>query len=71
MDTKSAIFVTLGFLLVMTIYSSSSNSKKVTPHGIDQIIHNTINEVGTSNPNVPKDLDGMKSDKGITKSPIE
>ncbi|HJR85307.1 MAG TPA: hypothetical protein VJ772_08075 [Nitrososphaeraceae archaeon] len=26
MDTKSAIFITLGYLLVMAIYNSSSNS---------------------------------------------
>ena len=120
MDTKSALFVTLGFLLVMAIYGSSSNSvsaasecfgegsldhvfcvttlgeppntvshvfecvkdkdgrwdchgitKKATPPGIDQLIQNNINEVGPSNPNDPKDLGGIKNDKGITKSPIE
>ena len=113
MDTKSAIFVTLGFLLVIAIYGSSSNSvsgasecfgegsldhvfcvttlgeppntvshvfecvkdkdgrwdchgitKKATPPGI-------VNEGGPSNPNDPKDLGEIKSDKGITKSPIE
>ena len=44
---------------------------QVTPPGLDQIIQNTINEVGPSNPNDSKDLGGMKSDKGITKSPLD
>jgi hypothetical protein len=46
-------------------------TKKATPPGIDQLIQNTINEVGLSTTNDPKDLGGIKSDKGITKSPIE
>lgn len=46
-------------------------TKKATPPGIDQLIQNTINEVGPSTTNDPKDLGGIKSDKGITKSPIE
>ncbi|HEY7695147.1 MAG TPA: hypothetical protein VH797_03495 [Nitrososphaeraceae archaeon] len=44
--------------------------KKATPPGVDQVIQNTINEVGPSNSNNPKNLDGLKSDKGITKNPI-
>lgn len=43
---------------------------KPKPPGIDQAIANTINEVGPSNPNDSKDIGEMKSDKGITKSPI-
>ena len=46
-------------------------TKKATPPGIDQVIANTIQEVGPSNPNDSKDLGEMKTDKGITKSPIE
>ena len=46
-------------------------TKKATPPGIDQVIENTIQEVGPSNPNDSKDLGGMKSDKGLTKSPIQ
>ena len=48
-----------------------SITKKATPPGVDQIIQNTIQEVGPSNPNDSKDLGGMQTDKGITKSPIE
>jgi hypothetical protein len=44
---------------------------QVTPPGLDQIIQNTVNEVAPSNPNDSKDLGGMKSDKGITKSPLD
>ena len=44
---------------------------KPKPPGIDQAIANTVNEVGPSNPNDSKDLGGMQTDKGITKSPIE
>ena len=122
MDSKSAIFVAVGSLLVMAIFSSIMNfvSAEVTsecfgagsattyycvstftsgdyshtwitecskdktgtwdcqtvrpepkPPGIDQAIQNTINEVAPSNPNDSTDLGGMKTDKGITKSPIE
>jgi len=119
MDSKSAIFIAVGSLLVMAIYSpimnfvSAATSEcfgfgqaiyycvataklpngedytillecntekvscekvervQVTPPGLDQIIQNTINEVGPSNPNDSKDLGGMKTDKGITKSPVE
>ena len=122
MDSKSAIFVIVGSLLVMVIYSpitkfvsaevtsecfgqgsattyycvytftGGSTTKtwimecskdktgtwdcqnlplKPKPPGIDQAIQHTINEVGPSNPNDSKDLGGMKTDKGITKSPIE
>ena len=46
-------------------------TKKATPPGVDQIIQNTIQEVGPSNPNDSKDLGGMKTDKGITKSPLD
>jgi hypothetical protein len=41
------------------------------PTELKDAIDNAINEVGPSNSNDPKDLGGMKSDKGITKSPIE
>ena len=119
MDSKSAIFIAVGSLLVMAIYSpimnfvSAATSEcfgfgqaiyycvataklpngedytillecntekvscekvervQVTPPGLDQIIQDTVNEVGPSNPNDSKDLGGMKTDKGITKSPIE
>lgn len=39
--------------------------------GFQQLIDNTVKEETQSNSNDPKDLGGMKSDKGITKSPIE
>ena len=122
MDSKCAIFVAVGSLLIMAIFSSIMNfvSAEVTsecfgrtgattyycvstftgggttltwitecsqdkdgnwdchalgpkpkPPGIDQAIANTVNEVGPSNPNDSKDLGGMQTDKGITKSPIE
>jgi hypothetical protein len=119
MESKSAIFVAVGSLLVMAIFSSITNfvsaetttecygglndgvylcvhnrdgeisimmctdkggsdgwncemlRPKAIPAGIDQAIANTINEVGPSNPNDSKDLGGMQTDKGITKSPIE
>lgn len=41
------------------------------PTGIDQAIENTIQELVPSDPNDSNDLGGMKTDKGITKSPIE
>lgn len=41
------------------------------PTELKDAIDNAINGVGPSNSNDPKDLGGMKSDKGITKSPIE
>jgi hypothetical protein len=41
------------------------------PTELKDAIDNAINEVGPSNSNDPKDLGGMKSDKGITKNPIE
>ena len=44
---------------------------KPKPSGIDQAIANTVNELTPSNPNDSKDLGGMQTDKGITKSPIE
>ena len=44
---------------------------KPTPPGIEQSLQDPIKEESTSNPNDPKDLGGMKSDKGITKSPLE
>ena len=123
MDSKSAIFVFVGSLLTMAIFSSSSNfiyavapevtsyncldSQKLCavwfadgssmlceyndstkkwdcrfitsppktgsdlPTELKDAIQNAINEVGPSNSNDPKDLGGMKTDKGITKSPIE
>jgi hypothetical protein len=45
-------------------------SKPIPPE-IEQAIQNSIQEVAPTNPNDSKDLGGMKSDKGITKSPIE
>jgi hypothetical protein len=117
MDSKRAIFVAVGSLHIMAIFSPIINfvsaatecfgrgqsiyfctaieklpngedytivlecscdkgtcekvEKVVTPPGIDQVIQNAINEVGPSNPNDSKDLGGMQTDKGITKSPIE
>ena len=41
------------------------------PTELKDAINNAINEVGPSNPNDSKDLGGMQTDKGITKSPIE
>jgi len=41
------------------------------PTELKDAIDNAINEVGPSNPNDSKDLGGMQTDKGITKSPIE
>lgn len=41
------------------------------PTELKDAIYNAINEVDPSNPNDSKDLGGMKTDKGITKSPIE
>ena len=46
-------------------------NKTAPPPGIDQAIANTVNELAPTNPNDSKDLGGMKTDKGITKSPIE
>lgn len=40
------------------------------PTELKGAIDNAINEVGPSNPNDSKDLGGMQTDKGITKSPI-
>jgi len=123
MDSKSTIFVFVGSLLTMAIFSSSSNfiyavapevtsyncldSQKLCavwfadgssmlceyndstkkwdckfitsppktgsdmPTELKGAIDNAINEVGPSNSNDPKDLGGLKTDKGITKSPIE
>ena len=123
MDSKSAIFVFVGSLLTMAIFSSSSNfiyavapevtsyncldSQKLCavwfadgssmlceyndstknwdckfitsppktgsdmPTELKDAIGNAMNEVGPSNSNDPKDLGGLKTDKGITKSPIE
>ena len=44
---------------------------KPKPSGIDQALANTVNEVGPSNPNDSNDLGGMKTDEGITKSPLD
>ena len=123
MDPKFGIFIVLGSLLIMAIFSSSSNfisavapevtkyncldSQKICavwfadgssmlceyndstkkwdckfitsppktgsdlPTELKDAIQNAINEVGPSNSNDPKDLGGMQTDKGITKSPIE
>ena len=43
----------------------------MTPPRVEQLIENTVNELAPTNPNDSKDLGGMKTDKGITKSPIE
>lgn len=40
------------------------------PTELKGAIDNANNEVGPSNPNDSKDLGGMQTDKGITKSPI-
>ena len=45
------------------------NKVTVTP-GLKAEIDATVKELGPSNPNDSKDLGGMKTDKGITKSPI-
>jgi hypothetical protein len=117
MDPKYAIFIVLGSLLTMAIFSSITNyvsaasecfgrgldtyfciatekhangegytillecsyhkgtcekvEKVVTPPGVEQLIENTVNDLAPTNPNDSKDLGGMKTDKGITKSPIE
>lgn len=44
---------------------------KPTPPGIEQSIQNGLKEETQTNTNDSKDLSGMKSDKGIIKSPIE
>jgi hypothetical protein len=52
-------------------WSCNQLNKKAPPPGIDQVIEDTIQEVGPSNPNDSKDLGGMITDEGITKSPIQ
>ena len=116
MDSKCAIFVAVGSLLVMAMYSPIINfvsaakyqcyefgvlggsicianddpkdvqycykdkngignceklNSKPTPPGIEQLLENTVKEETQTNTNDPKDLGGMQTDKGITKSPIE
>ena len=123
MDSKSAIFVAVGSLLTMAIFSSSSNfisaaAPEVTKYNCDSsqklsavwfadgstmlceyndstkkwdcrfitsppktgsdiptelkgAIDNAVKEETLSDTNDTKDIGGMKSDKGITKSPIE
>jgi hypothetical protein len=46
------------------------NPKPTLP-GIEQAIQDTVKEETQTNTNDSKDLGGMKSDKGITKGPIE
>lgn len=46
-------------------------NSKPTPSGIEQSIQDTVKEEAQTNTNDPKDLGGMRSDKGTTKSPIE
>ena len=46
------------------------NSKPVPP-GIEQLLENTVKEETQTSTNDSKDLGGMKSDKGITKSPLD
>jgi hypothetical protein len=118
MDSKSAIFIAVGTLLVMAMYSSITNfvsaattvecfggssvdhyicvttrddgtikvqdcirnkegisecttlNPKPTPPGIEQSTQNTVKEDTQTNTNDSKDLGGMQTDKGITKSPI-
>ena len=43
----------------------------MTPPGLDQIIQDTVKEETQTNTNDSKDLGGMQTDKGITKSPVE
>ena len=52
-------------------WSCTPLNRKATPPGIEQVIQDSINEVGPSNTNDPKDLGGIKSDKPITKNPVE
>lgn len=44
---------------------------QVTPPGLDQIIQDTVKEETQTNTNDSKDIGGMQTDKGITKSPVE
>jgi hypothetical protein len=118
MDSKSAIFVIVGTLFVMAIYSPITNfvsavkyecfggdkvdhyycvltrddgtisvdecirneegisecttlNPKPTPPGIEQAIQDTVKEETQTNTNDSKDLGGMRTDKGITKSPLD
>lgn len=45
-------------------------NSKPTPPGIEQSIQNGVIEESQTNTNNPKDLGEIKSDKGITKGPI-
>ena len=118
METKSSIFIVLGSLLVMAIFSSITNfvsalkvecfggskidhyfcvltnddgpiivsdcirneegisectslNPKPTPPGIEQSLQNTVKEETQTNTDDSKDIGGMKTDKGITKSPLD
>ena len=46
-------------------------NSKPTPPGIEQAIQDTVKEETQTNTNDSKDLGGMKSDKGIMKSPLD
>lgn len=51
-------------------WNCNALNKTAPPSGIDQEIANTVNELAPTNSNDPKDLGGMQTDKGITKSPL-
>ena len=46
-------------------------TKNVPPSGIEQSIQDTVREEAQSNTNDSKDIGGMKSDRGLTKGPIQ
>ena len=52
-----------------SVYCHAINKVNVTP-GLKAEIDANVIELGPSNPNDSKDIGGMKTDKGITKSPI-
>jgi len=53
------------------IWSCIKLNPKPTPPGIEQAIQDTVKEEAQTNTNDSKDLGGMKSDKGIMKSPLD
>ena len=46
-------------------------NKVSVPAGVEQVIENTVKEETQTNTNDSKDLGGMQTDKGITKSPLD
>jgi len=46
-------------------------NSKPTPPGIEQAIQDNVKDETQTNTNDSKDLGGMKTDKGITKSPLD